>query len=205
MFQLIFHFYVHFLFPILFSTARLPLRVDCEAITPQERQTEEQGAAAVPHTSSQPHVRTATGSGGENGVNGRFSLSQDVLNVIALKYFETVDPSKPEERYGFLQYLKEVRKVLFVDAQPGSLIITVECSSLEILDDLWEDYCTGHLNEVAQQFLVTEDVLNQFGLISVKLTTTVAEKEYRDCRDWILNHPGVHVRISHFMPSQIYT
>ena len=165
-------------------TAHLRLWIDC-------------GVIAGPGTGSQ---------GAQGGVgNGGVPSAQEVLNFIAYRHFQTVDPSRPEELNGFLEYLKEVRKVLFVDAQPGSLIITVECSSLEILDDLWEDYCTGHLNEVAQQFLVTEDVLNQFGLISVNLTTTVAEKEYRDCRDWILNHPGVHVRISHFMPSQIYT
>ena len=196
MFELIFRFYVHFLFPILFSTARLPLRIDCEAITPQERQTEEQDAAA-PHTSSQPHVLTATGSGGENGVNGRFPSSQDVLNVIALKYFETVDQSKPEEQNGFLQYLKEVRKVLFVDAQQGSLVITVECHSLRILQELWQDYRSGHLNQVTQEYLVTEDILKELGLIEVKLTTTIVEEEYKAYRQYFLKHPGGYGRRYH--------
>ena len=103
--------------------------------------------------------------------------AQEVLNFIAFKYFQSVDPSKPEELNGYLQYLKEVRKVLFVDAQPGSLIITVKCSSLQILEELWKDYCTGHLNKVAQKFLVTEDLLKAVGLVAVKLKTTIAEEE----------------------------
>ncbi|KAJ7388468.1 hypothetical protein OS493_037460, partial [Desmophyllum pertusum] len=99
-----------------------------------------------------------------------------------------VDPSKREERNDFLEYLKEVRQVLYVDAQTGSLIITVECSSLEILEGLWNDYCTGHLNEMAQKFLVTEDILKEFGLIEVKLTTTILEEEYIACRGYFLQH-----------------
>ena len=197
MFELIFHFYVHFSFPMLFSTARLPLRIDCKPVTPQERQSARQGAAAVPHTSSQPHVTTSTCSGGEHGVNGRFPSAQDVLNVIALKYFETVDPSKPEELNGYLRYLKEVRKVLIVDAQQGSLVITVECNSLLILEELWQDYWSGHLNQVAQEYLVTEDILKELGLIEVKLTTTIVEKEYRACRQYFLKHPGGYGRRYH--------
>ena len=80
--------------------------------------------------------------------------------------------------------------MLFVDAQSGSLIVTVECSSLEILEGLWNDYCAGRLNEMAQKFLVTEDVLKKFGLTEVKLTTTILEKEYRACRGYFLQCSG---------------
>ncbi|PFX11660.1 Tetratricopeptide repeat protein 28 [Stylophora pistillata] len=67
---------------------------------------------------------------------------QEVLNFIALKYFKAIDPTKPEERNGYIEFLTNVRKVLLVDSQPGSLILTVLCTSLEILDALWDDYCT---------------------------------------------------------------
>ena len=72
--------------------------------------------------------------------------------------------------------------MLFVGAELGSLIITVECSSLLILDELWEDYYTGYINEMAQRYLVTEDILKEFGLSEVKLMTTIMESEYRKCR-----------------------
>ena len=117
------------------------------------------------------------------------------MNFIALKYFQTVDPSKPEELNGYLKYMKEVPKVLVLDTHQGSLIVTVECRTLQILDELWEDFCTGHLNEMAQQFLVTEDILKAFGLIEVKLMTTIGEEEYRSCREYFLKCPGGFGRV----------
>ena len=109
---------------------------------------------------------------------------------IAKQYLQTVTPSSEEEFNGFLSYLQEVRKVLLVGAQMGSLIITVECSSLQILDELWEDYCTGHLNDMAQEFLVTDDILKEFGLLEVKLAISILEEEYKDCRQYFLHLPG---------------
>ncbi len=115
---------------------------------------------------------------------------QEVLSFIAFKTFQPVDPSKPEELHGFLEYMEKVRKVLIVDTHQGSLIITVECNSLEILDKLWEDYCTGYLNEMAQKYLVSEDLLKELGLIDVRLTTTILEEEYKACREHLLQYSG---------------
>lgn len=116
--------------------------------------------------------------------------SQEVLNAIAFRYLQTVEPSNTEEFNDFKQYLSEVRKILIVDTQQGSLIITVRCKSLQILDELWEDYCCGHLNEVAQKCLVTKEILTAFGLKEAKLTTTILEKEYRTCRQYFLELLG---------------
>ena len=54
---------------------------------------------------------------------------------------------------------------------------------MEILDELWQDYCTGNLGKVVQAFLVMEDILKNLGLTEVKLTTTIEEEEYRTCRE----------------------
>ena len=116
--------------------------------------------------------------------------SQGVMNFIARKYFQTVDTTKPEERNEFLRFLTDVRKVLVLDAQPGSLILTVLCSSLEILDALWYDYCTGHLNDMAQKYLVTKEVLKEFGLTELKLTTTIQGEEYMAARKLFLQGSG---------------
>ena len=116
--------------------------------------------------------------------------TQQVLNLAAFKYLQTIDPSKPEDMNGFVYYLEKVRNVLIVEAKQGSLIITVECSSLEILDGLWIDYCTGYLDEMAQKYLVTEQILNELGLNAVKLTTTILEEEYISCRNYFLQLSG---------------
>ena len=115
---------------------------------------------------------------------------QDVLNLAAHKYLQTIDPSKPEDMNAFVYYLERVRKVLIVDNQSGSLIITVECRSHEVLDGLWDDYCAGYLNEMAQKFLVTDEVLGELGLTEVKLTTTIPEEDYRTCLEYFWSTDG---------------
>ena len=112
------------------------------------------------------------------------------MRYIALTVFKTIDPSNQDQLNGFLQYLTEVRKVLIVDARPGSLIITVRCSSLQILDELWEDYRSGRLNGMAQKFLVTDEILKKFGLKEANVTTTVLEEDYRVCRENFLAWSG---------------
>ena len=112
------------------------------------------------------------------------------MNLAASKYLQAIDPSKPEDLNGFVYYLEKVRKVLIVDTQSGSLIITVECSSLEILEGLWEDYCTGYFIEMAQKYLVTDDILKELGLTAVKLATTILEEEYRACREQLIQYSG---------------
>ena len=119
--------------------------------------------------------------------------SQGVMNFIARKYFQTVDTTKPEELNGFLRFLTDVRKVLVLDAQSGSLILTALCSSLEILDALWYDYCTGHLNDVAQKYLVTKDVLREFDLTELKLRTTLQLEECMAARKFFLEGSGEHI------------
>ena len=121
--------------------------------------------------------------------------SQDVLNLIATKYLRRLDPSTQEEFNEFIQYMEKVRKVMMVDVKTGSLILILECSSLQILDELWEDYSTGHLCEMAQKYLVTEEILKEFGLDEVKLTITIREEEYRDCRDLLSNIVGMFIHI----------
>ena len=156
----------------MFSEESLNLRFDCN----------------VPEQVDAPSLLNVNRE--ENAVDRRIPSSQEVLNLIATKYFETINPSNREELNGFLQYMERVRKLILVDVKTGSLIITVRCSSLRILDGLWEDYSTGHLNKVAQRYLVTEDVLKDLGLDSVQLTLTISEEEYKAYRKHLLKSEG---------------
>ena len=109
------------------------------------------------------------------------SLSRAVSKCIARKCFKE-NASNPDKLTGFLRYLKKKRKVTVVNIKEGSIIFTLECRSQQILYELWEDYRTGHLSKVAQRKLVTTDILKQFGLTSLKLTSNIKEEDYRDCR-----------------------
>ena len=112
-----------------------------------------------------------------------FATGQDVLNLAAYKYLQTTDASKPEDLNDFVRYLVHVRKVVIVDVQPGSLIITVECGSLQKLNELWHDYCSGHVSKMAQKFLLTKDVLNELGLSKIKFSTSLPRENYRACHE----------------------
>lgn len=65
------------------------------------------------------------------------------------------------------------------------LIMTVSCCSLDVLDRLWEDYQSGHLDEVVQETLVTAEVLQVLGLHELKLKTTIPFEEYQACKQFL--------------------
>ena len=131
-------------------------------------------------------------TGKENVEDRRGTYAQEVLARIADKFIQKIDPSDEEGFNGFLQYMEKVRQTIVVDVKTGSLIITVRCTSLRILDDLWRDYCTGYLQEVAQRYLVTEDTLQQWGLDSVQLTLTISEEAYKAYRKNFLTNEGMN-------------
>ena len=134
---------------------------------------------------SQPQTSDTSAFSSRNVGNEAIPSPQQILSLIASKYLNNLNPSTPEDFNGFIEYMEKVRKVIIVDWNLGSLIITVECSSLEILEGLWQDYCTGNLGREVQEYLVTEDVLKELGLTEVTLTTTIDEKNYRDCQKYL--------------------
>ena len=103
------------------------------------------------------------------------------MRRIVSEFRRHYDPSTTEEN-GFVQHLEDVDQAPAVDANVGSLVLTVKCSSLEILERLWQDYSSGHLGKVAQEFLVTERVLEDLGLVELKLKITISEEDYQEGR-----------------------
>ena len=134
----------------------------------------------------------------EQSEQNGFPTTQAILNLVASNYLANVNPSTREELNDFVQYLLEVRKVLIVGTHCGSLIIKVKCSTLEILEDLWDDYCIGHLNEMAQKHLVTEEILTELGLTELILTTSISDEKYRECKNYFLNCHGKLARLNYF-------
>ena len=163
------------------------MRFDCDVIPepgPQGGATNAKEASQAPQVLPQQPSNTVIAAAHPQDVT-----TQGVLNRIA-DWYINITPRTQEGLSGFLSYMEKARNVLVVDKASGSLIITVECSSLEILDGLWQDYLTGHLNEMAQQLLVTEDILREFGLLEVKLKITILEAEYLACRKCFLHFQG---------------
>ena len=92
----------------------------------------------------------------------------------------------------FISYLKMKLGVDVEDYRLGSLVITVSCSSLEVLEALWKEYRTGHLNKVVQETLVTAEVLEKLDLNEVKLRTFISEQDYLSYKDFLNYRQGNH-------------
>ena len=88
------------------------------------------------------------------------------------------------------QYLGYTLRTFVRNHHVSSLLITVECSSLEILQGLWEDYRSGHLNAIAQEILVTAEVLEKLGLDDVRLKTFISEEEYEKGKQVFVDYSG---------------
>ncbi len=107
-----------------------------------------------------------------------------LMNGMAEHFIQTHAADVPVDNYPlcFQYYLQGVRDLIVKKAIKSSLRITVECSTLEILECLWEDYRSGHFNAVAEERLLTDDIKKRFDVESVKLQTTILEEDYLACK-----------------------
>lgn len=126
---------------------------------------------------------------GEDQGGKGIPTAQEVLSRVASKYLQTAPPNSKEDFDDFLSYLEKIQ-VVISGVSKGSVIITLICPSLGILEVLWEDCNTGHVDKVAQKFFITNDVIREFG--DVKITVTISEEEYKAGRAYFLQLSGKH-------------
>ena len=107
-----------------------------------------------------------------------------VLRLIAVSYLQGTNPRSREDFDHFLQYMEKMQLTI-TKVSFGSLLITVKCDSLQILERLWENYLSGHLGEVVQRCFVTEEILTELSLEELKLKTTISEEEYKACKKYL--------------------
>ena len=72
----------------------------------------------------------------------------------------------------------------------GSLVIKGQCPDLQSLESLWNDYCSGVLNEAAERFLVTDDMKKEINLVTLRLKTTIEEESYLTCKKALMEKSG---------------
>ena len=72
----------------------------------------------------------------------------------------------------------------------GSLIILFKCQSLKSLELLWSDYLSGHLDKMAEWYLVTDEVKEKLNLETIRVKTTIEEENYLNCRKVLLECSG---------------
>jgi len=91
----------------------------------------------------------------------------------------------------FCTYLVGELHLMNVNFQKSSIKVIVKCGTMEILEGLWCDYCSGHLNVVAEECLITEEVKEELGMDTIKLNTTILEEDYVACKLSLIEIPGI--------------
>ena len=107
---------------------------------------------------------------------------QKVLASIAWNYLLQTPPKSREDHDHFLTHMAKMGGII-KGIEKGSLLIKVRCVSQQILEELWEDYLSGHLGEVVQRCFVTDEILKELNLAELKLKTTIQEEEYKACKE----------------------
>ena len=192
------------MFENLFNLTALKVRIDVETMTPAELNTQDKtpvsarelgrsengGHQEVPVSSG--HTQSScTGTGAQLPQAGMSPIPTEgeVLRLIASNYLLNTPPKCKADHDDFLAHMEKM-KVIITDVGIGSLLITVKCDSLEILERLWEDYSSGHLGEVVQRCFVTEEILAELSLAELKLQTTISEEEYVACKMYFEKDPA---------------
>ncbi|XP_068739431.1 uncharacterized protein [Montipora capricornis] len=87
-------------------------------------------------------------------------------------------------------FINKAYEVSLIAVNVGSLEITVDCPTLKSLEHLWNDYVSGHLNKVAERYLVTAEMKKKVGLETINLKTTIDEENYLACKKYLTKMPG---------------
>ena len=163
------------------------IKVDVDDLKPEE-QNMQTGMLATETVRCQEDQQP--GASATSAAFGSVSYPQtEDLYALRVKTFlsiikdslHTTKPQSIEECNQFLEYAKAM-KVVIVGVSEGSLVITVKCESLMILEELWTDYSSGRLGEVVQNCFVTEKILKELNLAELRLKTTMDVEEYNACK-----------------------
>lgn len=104
-----------------------------------------------------------------------------ILKLIEKVYLKTHNPSGADEENKFQEFMAEL-DLEITDTFLGSLVISLKINSLQILENLWNVYCSGYLGKMVQSCLATDYVLNQLNLRELKLEATILKEDYEACR-----------------------
>ena len=106
------------------------------------------------------------------------------------------DLSSYEGLEAFKEHLAKHLHLRLVRFGKGCLKISVTCHTLEILERLWDEYRSGHLNAVAEECLITEKVKDELDMETIRLTTTLLEEDYLACKLSFMEISGTSSKIS---------
>lgn len=107
--------------------------------------------------------------------------STKILELIDKVYLKTHNPSGPVEENKYQDFMAKMGLEI-TDTFLGSLVVSLKINSLQILENLWNVYCSGYLGKMVQSCLATDYILNQLNLRELQLETTIQKEDYEACR-----------------------
>ena len=90
----------------------------------------------------------------------------------------------------FVKHLENTYQFSLTTVGEGSLVIKGQCPDLQSLESLWNDYCSGVLNEAAERFLGTDDMKKEINLVTLRLKTIIEEESYLTCKKALMEKSG---------------
>ena len=109
---------------------------------------------------------------------------------VFLKYNKKIKLSTAKGLSTFVKHLENTYNVTLTSVGVGSLVIKVQCPDLQSLESLWNDYCSGVLNEAAERCLVTDDMKKEINLETLRLKTIIVEESYLTCKRALMEKSG---------------
>ena len=90
----------------------------------------------------------------------------------------------------FIKHVENTYKLTLTSVGVESLVINGQCPDLQSLESLWNDYCSGVLNEAAERFSVTDDMKKEINLVTLKLKSIIEEEGYFTCKKALMEKSG---------------
>ena len=117
---------------------------------------------------------------------------EKMLTQIVQAYDKHNDHSRDdvEGLNSFTGMLIATYNALLLMVYEGSIVVILECPTLESLDHLWSDYLSGDLDKVAERYLVTDEVKKKLNLETTCLKTTIDKENYAECRRALMKLPS---------------
>ena len=107
-------------------------------------------------------------------------LTERVQNYV--KFNDCQESNFLKALKSFTDHLIESYGVNLVTFAVGSVIIILECPTLESLEHLWMDYLAGHLDKTAERYLVNDEMKRELNLETICFTITIEKENYLNCR-----------------------
>ena len=90
----------------------------------------------------------------------------------------------------FIIHLINAFDVRLVTVGVKSVIIILQCPTLQSLEHLWNNCLSGHLDKVAERYLVTDEMKEKLNLETICLKATIEQDDYLNCKKVLMELPS---------------